>query len=411
MKRLLRAAILLMAVSCGLTEVGEPVRRPGGGVWTGPGTDVGKGDPGKTVCYVTLMSYPDGYDWRSDWEKGSVKCSLVVLADGIPMMKVPVGDEYEVSSDPDMHRVIGGHLYTDYSTSSETVIKKDGHLLFRYPARELICGMLVDSSDVYTLGHSREVRGFTYRKNGEDLLERSEGRSFSRLYADKGDICFAFSEPVVSASGTIERYYHVRNGEVSQEALREDVKRVWDIIACDGSITYLADVVGIEGPVLCNGVGMSVLSMPQGAWMASCRLLSSSGKIYVEGIVAKAGKPLTPGIWKSHDSFYAFPSGMTMAAVYASEGSICCVLNSSASMQSGQIYQDGHMVAMPLNYASIGCRTAVMADGVLNVGLSSRSGGKPQLWIDGTTKVLDYNGYICSVTTNKDQDSQYTVLD
>jgi hypothetical protein len=52
-----------------------------------------------------------------------------------------------------------------------------------------------------------------------------------------------------------------------------------------------------------------------------------------------------------------------------------------------------------------------MADGILNVGLSSKSGAKPQIWKDGKLEKLDYNGYICSVTTNKDQDSQKTVLD
>ena len=411
MKRLLYAAVLLMTVSCGLTEVGEPVRRPGGGVWTGPGANVGKDDPDKTVCYVTLMSYADGYDWRPDWEKGSVRCSLVVLADGIPMMKVPVGDEYETSSDPDMHRIIGGHLYTDFSTSSETVVKKDGRLLFRYPGRELICGMIVDRSDVYTLGHPRDGGGFTFRRNGEILLQRTAGRSFARLYRDKGDICFAFSEPVVSASDTIERYYHVRNGNVSQEALREDVKRVWDILAIDGTVVYVADVVGVAHPVVCSGLSMHVLSMPQASWMASCRLMASAGNIYVEGIVAKAGKPLTAGIWTDYDSFHAFPSGMSMVSVCVSGGSVCCVLNSSTSWQNGQIWQNGRTAAMPMNYASMGSRTTVMADGILTVGLSSRTGGKPQLWKDGLVQTLDYNGYICSVTTNKDQASQETVLD
>ena len=41
-------------------------------------------------------------------------------------MKLPVGEEYHISPDPDMHRVIEGHLYTDYSTDKETIIKKDG---------------------------------------------------------------------------------------------------------------------------------------------------------------------------------------------------------------------------------------------------------------------------------------------
>ena len=87
------------------------------------------------------------------------------------------------------------------------MIKKDGRQLFRYSGREQIFGMLVDSSGVYTLGHQREGEGFTYRKNGVILLERTEGRSFGRLYRDGEDICFAFSELVASATDDIERYY------------------------------------------------------------------------------------------------------------------------------------------------------------------------------------------------------------
>lgn len=410
MKGFLFAAIMIAAVSCGLAEVGEPVRRPGGDVWTGPGVNVGKDDPDKTVCYVTLMSFPDGYDWRADRDKGSVKCSLVVLANGLPMMKVPVGDEYETSSDPDMHRMIDGHLYTEYSTDSETVIKKDGRLLFRYPGREQSCGMLVDSSGVYTLGHPRDGAGFRYRKNGEILLEREEGRSFERMYRDGQDICFSFSEPVSSASGEVERYYLVRNGEISQVALREDVKKVWDITSQDGAVCYVADVIGVSRPVVFTGSGMTVLEMPESASMAASRILVSSETVYVEGIAASQGRPLNAFLWTSND-YYAFKAGLTMSSASCSGGSVFCVLNSPSSAICGQIFLNGEIVSTPFNYISMSSRTAVMADGILHVGLSSKSGAKPQIWKDGKLEKLDYNGYICSVTTNKDHASQETVLD
>ena len=129
---------LIVAVSCGLEEVGRKPHTGSGEIWTGPGMNAGKDDPSRTIIYVTEMDYPDGYDWRADQEKGNVRCSLVVFADGLPMMKVPVGDAYETSPDPDMHRMIGGHLYTDYSTDSTTVIKKDGKEIFRYRGREMM---------------------------------------------------------------------------------------------------------------------------------------------------------------------------------------------------------------------------------------------------------------------------------
>ena len=107
----------------------------------GPGAEIKPGgveETKKPVWYVTGFDYPEGYDWMSDLEAGSVKCSMVVYANAVPMLKVPVGNEYQTSADPDMHRMIGGDLYTDYSTDSLTVIKKNGKHMFSYPGREMI---------------------------------------------------------------------------------------------------------------------------------------------------------------------------------------------------------------------------------------------------------------------------------
>lgn len=404
MRTIFISLMTLAAVSCGLEEIGTPGRNDGGGIWTGPGMNAGKDDPDKTVWYVTLLDYPDGYDWRADKEKGSVKCSLVVLANGIPMMRIPVGDTYEVASDPDMHRIIDGHVYTDFSTESETVIKKDGREIFRYSGRESICGMTVDSMNVHTLGQNRDGSGFSYRINGEVALERSQGRTFGRLQRDGDDICFAFAEPVGSADGTIERYYHVRNGAVNQTALREDVKRVWDIISRQGEVCYLADVIGIGAPVFFAGDHMETLSMPASSSMVACRLCVSAEKSVVEGIYSLQGRNLTGGIWVTPRECHPFPSGLALASICLSEGSVVCVLNPSASLMTGRIYLNGEYHPLPSGYSSMGFNTVMMADGILQAGLSSRTCAKPVIWRDGVLDTLDYNGYISSVTSSKADD-------
>lgn len=404
MRALFISLMVLAAVSCGLEEIGTPGRNDGGGIWTGPGMNAGEDDPDKTVWYVTLMDYPDGYDWRADIEKGTVKCSLVVLANGIPMMKIPVGDQYETASDPDMHRILDGHVYTDFSTESETVIKKDGREIFRYPSRESICGMVVDSAGVHTLGQSRDSSGFSYRINGEVVLKRAGGRTFGRLQRDGGDVCFAFSEPVGSATDTIERYYHVRNGIVAQAAVREDVKRVWDIVSCKGEVCYIADVVGIGAPVLFAAGGMESLYMPAPSRMAACRLSMPDGKPVIEGIYALRGRALTGGLWMTPRECHSFPMGLTLSSMCLSGGSIACVLNPSSPYVPGKVYRDGEYHSMPLGYSSMGANTVMMADGILQAGLSSRKCEKPVIWRDGVLDTLDYNGYISSVTSNKSDD-------
>ena len=52
----------------------------------------------------------------------------------------------------------------------------------------------------------------------------------------------------------------------------------------------------------------------------------------------------------------------------------------------------------------MGVNTVMMADGILQAGLSSRKCEKPVIWRDGVLDTLDYNGYISSVTSNKADD-------
>ncbi len=395
------AIVAVVLSSCGLVEIGGN----GGGkheVWTGPGQGPGgtggSGGKEKSVCYITGFDYPDGYDWKADPESGSVKCSLVVFADMVPVMKVPVGESYETGSDPDMHRIIGGHLYTDWSTGSETVIKKDGRLLFRYPGREMICGMLVDGDDVHTIGLDRGGAGFTYRKNGEVLLERKSGYLFEHLRIDSAGISFAFCEPVGSGASVQGRYYNVLGGVVSQVAVRDDVKAVHDIICRDGEVSYIASLVGINEPVVVSGGQMSTLDLPPGAKMPACRFVGSGDEVlYVEGIFTMEGMPVTGGLWRGGSIFKLFDPGYTASSLCTWDDGICCVLSSAAADMPGLIFRFGEIYPMPDGYAMMGNCPIASVNGILYVGLSSLSGMRPAVWKDGSVEALDINGYISSI--------------
>lgn len=391
------AVFTAVVVSCGIEDLDVRPDTDREDIWFGPG--VNAGDSGREVCYVTAFDYPEDYDWRTDKEKGSVKCSLVVFADGVPMMKVPVGDRYEVSSDPDMHRMLGGHIYTDYSTDSETVIKRDGKTLIRYPGREMICGMLADEENVYTLGHPRQGEGFTYRKNGEILLERSSGRSFGRLHYDRDSICFAFAEPVLSQGDTVERYYHCTNGRVSQAALREDIRKVWDIISCNGEICWIASVTGIARPVLYHNGSLSAMILPEDSRPLTFNMLCEGDQLYVEGMFTSPEISLASAFWFRPGHCVSFDDGYLSASHCVSGGSVNCVFNPLDDTCPGLIYRNGEESTMPLGYAVMGNRCTAVAGGMLHIGLSSVDGDRPAIWRDGVTEVLDVCGYIASVSS------------
>ena len=394
-------AMLVLLHACGLREVGgDGMISYDDNAWFGPGIQKpgsATGNPGKTTWYAVAADYTDGYDWRKDSDKGQVRCSLVVFANGVPVMKIAAGDKYEVSTDPDASRMIDGVLYTDYSTETETVIRKNGSELFRFPVREMICDMVVEGDDVYTLGHSRDEGGFSFRKNGEVLLERPSGYTFSRIQRDSSGLSFAFCESIVSGSGAMERYSLVKDGTSVQVAVREDVKRVWDIMVHEGEICYIADFVGIKVPVLVVGNAMYSLQSATASDVISCRFLTGGLEIFVEQVVRSKGHDMQSVIWKHNKVHTSFLEGQTLASHCVVGDELCCVTTGFPIIRPGVILAFGESYSVPANYMSMGGQTMAVKDGMLYVGLTSSKGDCPAVWVDGEMKPLKINGFISHV--------------
>ena len=388
---------LVVLVSCGLEEMGAEKNNEED-IWIGPGSVVtgndGKPGIGKKVWYAVGVDYPQDYDWRMDNQKGSVRCSLVVFANGISMMKVPAGDQYEICSDPDMHRMIGGSLYTDYSADTETVIKRNGEPQFRYSGRERIIDMAVENGRVYTLGQDRDGDGFAFRVDGQVLLERSRGYVFQHLQRTEDGYSFSFCETIGSGEDAKERYYHYLAGEVCQVAVREDIKKVWDIIFLDDKVCYLASMVGISDPVLAVGSDLAPLTVPDNATVKSCRFVPGTAELDIEGVIYQRRKRIHSGIWKGTSLVKVFPSGYTVAAICPCNGGLSCVLNAPGSSAKGIIYRCGQELELPEDYMSMGGHSLVMVDGLLYVGLTSETSDGAAVWVEDEMKPLKINGFI-----------------
>lgn len=392
----------LATLSCGLHEIGGEVNKGNNDVWTGPAGGGGTSGPAmRSRCYVTCLDYPEGYDWRADREKGSVKCSLVVYSDGVPVMKVPVGDDYEVSSDPDMHRIVSGHLITDYATASETVVKMDGLERLRYPAREIMAGVIVKEDDIYTLGQSRSGDGFSLRLNGEVILERASGHVLGSLYEDNNAVCFAFAEKVASAEEDIERYYHVCDGKVEQVGLRDDVQKIWDVMARNGRVFILASLTGIKAPVIICEDGLQAIEMPSSASVRSCRLFPLGEGCGVEGIYSFIGRYQYNAIWIDGTIHKAFDVGHLISSLTMTDKGVSCLVNPLGRLDKGIIFRNGEEFEMPEGYSSIGGCNAAIVDGILYAGLSSMRKNKPVLWKDGAIDTLDVHGFISGLSIEK----------
>ena len=394
-------ATLVVVVSCGLEEIGG-ASGADDGVWIGPGSIVGGGGSGvgQKVWYAVGVDYPQDYDWRADEECGSVRCSLVVFANGIPMMKVPVGKDYEVSSDPDTHRMIGRSLYTDYSSDAETVIKRDGVQLFRYEGREMIVDMRERDGDVYTLGQARDGRGFSFRCNGEEMLSRASGYLFTGFQQCEDGFDFAFCEQIGSGADAVERYYCYCSGEVFQIAVREDIGKVWDIMMYEGRASYVASLVGVSDPVLFHADAATTLDVPSGSQVSSCRFIAGGQAPKIEILLSqKNGQPQT-ALWGAVTGEALFPEGYALASACRSEDSVSCALNPPESSQLGIIYRFGEQIPMPQGYISMGGESMALVDGMLYVGLTSVVGENAAVWVDKEMKPLKINGFISCISSD-----------
>ena len=168
-----------------------------------PGDETSPGETLDTVVFVSAVRCGPGYDWQRDTAYGCQDARLLLFRNGEEVMSIPAGDVSQVSAAPDMHHIVDGHLYTEYCDYSRTVIGRDGTVLFTFPGRELLKGLLPRGDDVYTLSENLSTGDLVYRKNGEQLLCSAGSEPFGSfddpsygqtgaLYEDAGAVCFAF---------------------------------------------------------------------------------------------------------------------------------------------------------------------------------------------------------------------------
>ena len=388
-------------LSCGLSEIGGLPSDDGkDSIWGGPIVGTGTGNQTLVpVCYMTAVEYPKGYDWRADQARETVRCSLVVYADGVPIMKIPVGADYKVSSDPDMHRMIDGHMYTDYTEDDQTYIKKDGSLLFSYSAAERIKGMHVQNGDIYTLGESRKGEGFSFRRNGEVKVQRERGSLVGPLRYDGDSLSFAFYEQILNIEGGARRYYSVHGSVVSQVALREDILTVGDVLCDHDELMFLATLFGVPQPVVIVGEKMIALDMPPGASLVSASIFKQGSRIGVEGVYRSSRGGRYNCIWIDGTLTAIFGS-QTLSCLCIDGNGVFCVLNPLNASFEGKMYRAGEVFDMPKGYVCLGGQSVAVIGGIMHAGISSLTGERPLLWRDGQIDTLKINGFISHISSH-----------
>ncbi len=354
-------------------------------IWESNGSSTGSTEGSTTVqkaLYITGVEYPEGTTWQSDAGSGVEGSKLFLMRDSVRIVELDIGSDYCVSSDADMHRVIDGHLYTDYSTDSETVIKIDGVEALRYSMRERIESMYVKDGNIYTLGVPRSGSGWNYRCNGVNLISRSSGSLLGGLYEDSGQVVFAFME---SVSGSSEkRYFVARDGVVESVCSTESGTTVEDIMVIDSTFHYVATTS--NGNYYIKGEESTSMEETSSKAAVDLKLYYGGKSVFIGGSLGSGS-----GVWDDN-SLLCEIDGSILAMTVGKDSWFCVVSGSGLS-----IYCDDEGLEVPQGYNFIYTRCICNNGTQCYVGLNRTADNMPALWIDWQVTDYNFNGIITGV--------------
>ena len=391
---------LVALCSCDPTLNG--IHRPdtGGGSPSSSGNrePAGVSDDGKAHIYFTAVSFPESYEWRRDTAYGAVAGAILLYMDGEPILTLPAGSSGGISCDPDMHHLAGGHIYTEFSDASHTMIGCDGKELFRYDGRELLKGLIIDGKDVLTLGQNRSGSGFSLRRNGKVLLQKPEGEivgGFSdrsspetgALSIEGGRICFCYHDG--------KGWHFVEDGSETLLTVKgEKIGTCYDMKVFGDTRCAVVSLGSTRGPILVAGdKTVSFAGSLIGAPSNDYRLHHEDGRILVTGMYYTYNRDLEiTGFWDEDGKLHRIDGD-------------CRYFTAKGSGYDFVVKDHGHVVSVSRSGKStaISGSWAMMTphclcwhgkETLLALTPASGASGYPVLWHDGEMTEVRINGFL-----------------
>ena len=365
---------------------------PGAGRRTdSTGTDT---RPPEEHVWLTAVRFPDGFAWDLDTCAVDGEVWIDLYRDGEMVRSQPAG----ASVHPDMHRYTGGHLYTDWSTDTETVLSRDGAELFRFEGREAIRGFLVREDGVHTLGQDRDGSGFTYRIDGRTLYRSETGAVLGGPDAPgaAGGALTEFGEDVFYVcclpSERGKEYHVMRNAERYQSFPTSE----WtlDVLFSGGKVarvlskprSLVLEVDGKETRLPLNGREVCLWSR-LAAWEEDvvalvCAQAAGAKRFFLQ---TAGGKTFTPF------------SGETVSDVLSDGERMGWTVTDGRGDLLRVRWSDGGVTEGTGGFLVSG-RCALLRGGRLFLALTGRDGAPNRLQEDGVHTDFPFNGYFTSVT-------------
>ena len=350
--------------------------------------------PPEEHVWLTAVRFPDGFAWDLDTCAVDGEVWIDLYRDGEKVRSQPAG----ASVHPDMHRYTGGHLYTDWSTDTETVLSRDGAELFRFEGREAIRGFLVREDGVHTLGQDRDGSGFTYRIDGRTLYRSETGAVLGGPDApgSAGGALTEYGEDVFYVcclpSERGKEYHVMRNAERYQSFPTSE----WtlDVLFSGGKVarvlskprSLVLEVDGKETRLPLNGREVCLWSR-LAAWEEDvvalvCAQAAGAKRFFLQ---TAGGKSFTPF------------SGETVSDVLSDGERMGWTVTDGRGDLLRVRWSDGGVTEGTGGFLVSG-RCALLRGGRLFLALTGRDGAPNRLQEDGVHTDFPFNGYFTSVT-------------
>ena len=349
--------------------------------------------PGEHV-YLTAVRFPDGFAWQEDTCAVDGPVWIDLYRDGALVRSIPAGG----SLHPDMHRYMGGHLYTDCSAGQETIISRDGAELFRFEGREAMRGFLVREDGIHTLGQDRDGEGFTYRVNGRIVFRSETGAVLGSAdepgapggaLAEFGEnVCYPCRIP--SERGM---QYRVMQGEETLYDVQEqDGVRLFRFMNGKPCRVQYARRVHY----LYAGDQGSVLSLQGGEVLLWCRLSAWEDQILALCCVSSL-KAQRCFLQTSDGRVFQGRAGESAEEILVEGGRMGWTVTDGRGDLLRVRWSDG-TATESAGGCLVSSRCALLRDGHLLLALTGRNGAPNRFQKDDRSTDIPFNGYFTSVT-------------
>lgn len=335
---------------------------------------------------------------------------IVLFKDGEKILEYEVGDDVEVSSQPDMNHLIDGHIYSVFISDSQTIVKKDGKEMFRYNGRETIKGIYPLGENLFTLGQKCGAEGFSYRRNGKAILSRDIGyvlggmydvtyKRHGAIYMDNGSLCFCYFSSLSGGSSREEKpeWHIVKDGKDHTLSLPDKTSLIYDLRLVGGTVCYVGQDNYCDEPILHVGTQEFDFNFKKQTSGKDYRLNCNSGVLSFIGSFSstKSGKTKkTTCCWSVNGQEYALDgNGFT---IYSSADNYCYVKYEPQQITICSETKTNVVLNGKYNYFS--CWNADYSNGIFRVVLNpSDKNGKPFLWEEGNITEFDLSGVLFGV--------------